>query len=51
MAGPLLILAAALLVIGYSLVYTGASLGTSWETSFQSALLGGLKFAGTPVAA
>ena len=44
--GPLVILAAVLLVIGYSLVYTGASQGTSWQTDFRSALLGGLKFAG-----
>ncbi|MFI5354974.1 MAG: hypothetical protein ACHQX0_05130 [Desulfobaccales bacterium] len=46
MVGPLVILACILLVVGYSLVYTGASIGTSWQTDFRSALLGGLKFAG-----
>jgi len=36
----------AALLLGYTLVYVGASLGTTWETSFRSALLGGLTFAG-----
>lgn len=47
MSGPLLMLAGVLLLLGYALIYTGASLGTNWETSFQKALLGGLKFAGS----
>jgi hypothetical protein len=50
MVGPLVIIAVALLVVGYTLVYTGASLGTSWETSFSNALLGGLSFAKSPAA-
>lgn len=41
--GPLIILACVLLILGYSLVYTGASIGTTWQTTFRSALLGGLK--------
>jgi len=44
--GPLIVLACVLLVVGYALIYTGASLGTSWQTTFRTALLGGLKFAG-----
>ena len=44
MIGPLLILAAALLALGYALIYTGASKGTSWENNFQTAFLGGLSF-------
>ena len=47
MIGPLLIVASALLVVGYSMIYTGASLGTNWQTDFKTALLGGLVFVGS----
>jgi hypothetical protein len=44
--GPLLILAATLLTLGYALLYVGASIGTSWQTDLRKALLSGLTFAG-----
>lgn len=44
--GPLLIVGALALILGYTLIYVGASLGTSWETDFRQAFLGGLSFAG-----